>query len=72
MAAIKVSDSKLQEYQTGFIKMYRDTSIGTREFAAAFKKKERPAVESTLQQLKQAIAPEPSLVNGLNTYCKSK
>ena len=72
MAAIKVSDTKLKDYQTGFIKMYRDTSQRTREFVTAFKKKERPAVESTLKNLKQAIAPEPSLVNGLNTYCKGK
>ena len=72
MAAIKVSDSKLKEYQTGFIKMYRDTSKSTRGFVVAFKKKERPAVESTLKNLKQAIAPEPSLLNGLTTYCKSK
>ncbi len=72
MATIKVSDSKLKDYQTGFIKMYRDTSKSTREFVVAFKKKERPAVESTLNKLKQAIAPEPTLVNGLNTYCKEK
>ncbi len=72
MAAIKVSDSQLKDYQTGFIKMYRDTSKSTREFVVAFKKKERPAVESTLNKLKQAIAPEQKLVNGLNTYCKGK
>jgi len=72
MAAINVSDSKLKDYQTGFIKMYRDTSQSTREFVAAFQKKDRDAVKSTLNKLKQAIAPEPSLLNGLNTYCKGK
>ena len=70
MAAINVSDSKLKEYQTGFIKVYRDTSQSTRKFAAALKKKDRDAVKSTLNQLKQAIAPEPILLNGLKTYCK--
>lgn len=70
MAAIKVSDSKLKDYQTGFIKMYRDTSQSTREFAAALKKKDRDAVKSTLNKLKQAIAPEPTLLNGLKTYCQ--
>ncbi|HEY9691916.1 MAG TPA: hypothetical protein V6D15_06910 [Oculatellaceae cyanobacterium] len=70
MAAINVSDSKLKDYQTGLIKMYRDTSKSTREFVAAFQKKERTAVKSTLNQLKQAIAPEPILLNGLKTYCQ--
>ncbi len=72
MTQIKLSDDKLKEYQTGFVKMYLDTSKAMRELVGPFKNKDRPAVDGALKNLKQAISPEPNLVSGLNTYCSSK
>src|SRR6476469_5039573 len=45
METIKVQDEKLKEHQTGFIKMYRDTSQAMRTFVAAYQKKDRPATD---------------------------
>jgi predicted translin family RNA/ssDNA-binding protein len=72
MEAINVKDAKLKDYQTGFIKMYRDTSKATREFVGAFEKKNRPAAETALTNLQQATTPEKQLVADINTYCSGK
>lgn len=69
MAAIKVKDEKLKNYQSGFIKMYGDTSKATRDFVAAFDRKDRPAAETALTNLQQATTPEKQLVADINTYC---
>ena len=71
MEAINVKDQKLKDYQTGFIKMYRDTSKATRDFVAAFEKKDRPAAETALTNLQQATTPERQLVTDINTYCSN-
>lgn len=72
MEAIKLSDNKLKEYQTGFSKMYRDTSTAMRGLVEPLKNKDRQKVFATLKTLRQAIVPEPQLVSGLNTYCNGK
>jgi hypothetical protein len=72
MELIKLSDNKLKEYQTGFSKMYRDTSTAMRGLVEPLKNKDRQKVFATLKNLRQAIVPEPQLVSGLNTYCNGK
>lgn len=72
MEAIKVQDEKLKNYQTGFISMYRTTSKATREFVAAFQKKDRSGAEASLKNLQQATSPEKDLVNQINAYCAKK
>jgi hypothetical protein len=72
MKAIQVSDTKLKDYQAGFIKMYGDTSKATRALVGALKKKDRTGAEASLKNLQQATVPEQQLVTGLNSYCQSK
>jgi soluble cytochrome b562 len=72
MTDIPVNDPKLKDYQTGFVKMYRDTSKATRDFVKAFEKKDRPAAEKALTSLQQATIPEKQLVTDINTYCSGK
>lgn len=72
MKNISVKDQKLKDYQAGFINMYRDTSKATRDFVAAFEKKDRPAAETALANLQQATTPEKQLVTDINTYCVGK
>jgi hypothetical protein len=72
MTDIPVNDLKLKDYQTGFVKMYRDTSKATRDFVKAFEKKDRPAAERALTSLQQATIPEKQLVTDINTYCSGK
>jgi hypothetical protein len=72
MEAIKVNDQKLQDYQTRFVTMYRDTSKATRDFVAAFQKKDRSAAEAALTNLQKATTPEKQLVEGINVYCTDK
>lgn len=72
MTDIPVTDLKLKDYQTGFVKMYRDTSKATRDFVKAFEKKDRPAAERALTALQQATIPEKQLVADINTYCSGK
>ena len=72
MKSIRVSDTKLKGYQSRFMNMYRDTSKATREFVAAFEKKDRPAVETALTKLQKATSPEKQLVEEINTYCSAK
>lgn len=72
MAAIKVNDQKLRDYQTRFVNMYRDTSKGTRDFVAAFQKKDRSAAEAALTNLQKATTPEKQLVDSINVYCTDK
>ncbi len=72
MKSIRVSDTKLKDYQSRFINMYGDTSKATREFVAAFEKKDRPAVEKALTKLQKATSPEKQLVEEINSYCSAK
>ena len=72
METISVKDAKLKDYQTGFIKMYRDTSKATRDFVGAFEKKDRLAAETALTNLQQATTPEKQLVTEINNYCSGK
>lgn len=72
MEVIKVNDQKLKDYQTRFVTMYRDTSKATRDFVAAFQKKDRSAAEAALTNLQKATTPEKQLVEGINVYCTDK
>lgn len=72
MTDIPVNDPKLKDYQTGFVKMYGDTSKATRDFVKAYEKKDRPAAERALTSLQQATLPEKQLVTDINTYCSGK
>lgn len=72
MGDIKVNDEKLQDYQSRFVNMYRDTSKATRDFVAAFQKKDRSAAEAALTNLQKATIPEKQLVDDINNYCKGQ
>lgn len=72
MTNLGVNDPKLKDYQTGFVRMYRDTSKATRDFVAAFDKKDRTAAEKALTNLQQATIPEKQLVADINVYCSGK
>lgn len=72
MEAIPVNDAKLKDYQTGFIKMYRDTSKATRDFVKAFEKKDRSSAETALTNLQPYNTSEKQLVADINTYCSGK
>lgn len=72
MQAIQVNDEKLRDYQTRFVTMYRDTSKATRNFVAAYEKKDRPAAEAALANLQKATTPEKQLVDEINNYCTGK
>lgn len=69
MKSLKVKDEKLQNYQSRFVNMYRDTSKATREFVAAFEKKDRASAEIALLNVQRATTPEKQLVTDINTYC---
>ncbi|MEQ9669903.1 hypothetical protein [Coleofasciculus sp. G2-EDA-02] len=69
MNAIDVTDETLQDYQTSFSNMYRDTSQAMRDFAVAFEQKDRQAAEAAQMNLQQATTPEKQLVDNLNAYC---
>ncbi|NEO68217.1 MAG: hypothetical protein F6K52_01515 [Moorea sp. SIO3H5] len=71
MESIIVKDEQLQDYQAGFIQMYRNTSKATRDFVEAFKKQDRSAAEEALSNLQKATTPEPKLVADINTYCSA-
>lgn len=70
MEALELEDETLQEFRTGFIEMYTQTSSATRTFVDAFDKKDRPAAEAALAELQRATQPEQELVNGINSYCQ--
>lgn len=69
MAASQVNDPQLKDYQTSFIKMYRDSSKAARDFVGAFEKKNRPAAETALSNLQQASNLDRKLVTDINSYC---
>jgi hypothetical protein len=66
---ISLTDQTLQDYRSGFSKMYRETSQTTRAFVEAFKNQDRPAAEAALTSLQQATTPENQLTTGVNSYC---
>lgn len=66
---ISLTDQTLQDYRSGFSKMYRETSQATRAFVEAFKNQDRPAAEAALTSLQQATIPEKQLTTGVNSYC---
>lgn len=72
MKTITVKDQKLKNYQSGFTNMYRDMGKATREFVAAFEKKNHPAAEVAVTNLQQAATKEKQLVTDINTYCAGK
>jgi hypothetical protein len=69
MEAINVKDEKLQDYQAGFINVYRDTSKATRNFIAASQKNDRSAAEAARLGVQQATTLEKQIVADFNTYC---
>ncbi|NES25270.1 MAG: hypothetical protein F6K41_41810 [Symploca sp. SIO3E6] len=69
MENIEIDDEQLKNFQTGFIRMYRDTSQATREFVDASNRENLPAIEAASRNLRQATLPEKELVNGINHYC---
>ncbi len=71
MTNIRVNDAKLKKFQVDFIKMYRDSSKATREYVAALKKRDFPAVNAGFEKLQKSYNPEKNLVNGINRYCGS-
>ncbi|MEW5858596.1 MAG: hypothetical protein AB1861_14615 [Cyanobacteriota bacterium] len=71
MTNIKVSDVKLQTFQANFIRMYRESSKATREYVAALKKRDFPAVDAGFKKLQKSYNPEKNLVSGINRYCGS-
>lgn len=71
MTNIKVYDTKLKTFQADFIRMYRDSSKATREYVAALKKRDFPAVDAGFKKLQKSYNPEKNLVSGINRYCGS-
>lgn len=69
MEALSLNDPQLQDYQAGFVKMYRDTAQATRDFIKASENYDREAAKSAQKRLQQATAPEKELVTGINNYC---
>ncbi|NJL02130.1 MAG: hypothetical protein HC838_00430 [Spirulinaceae cyanobacterium RM2_2_10] len=69
MEAVELSDSQLQDYQTGFIEMYRATAGATRDYIEATGNQDRSAADVAVAHLQQATQPEEELVQGINTYC---
>ncbi|MFE1747649.1 hypothetical protein [Coleofasciculus sp. H7-2] len=72
MTNIRVNDAKLKKFQADFIRMYRDSSKATREYVAALKKRDFPAVDAGFKKLQKAYSPEKDLVNAINSYCSGK
>lgn len=72
MKDLPISDPKLKDYQSIFVKMYRDTSKATRDYAIAFEKKDRLAAEKANTNLQLAAVPEPKLISDMYTYCSKK
>ncbi|NEP14155.1 MAG: hypothetical protein F6K14_28965 [Symploca sp. SIO2C1] len=72
MEAIELKDKQLQNYQAGFVSMYRDTSQATRDFIIASEKKDRQGAEIASSKLQQATASEKQLVTDINTYCSTE
>lgn len=71
MTKIKVNDPKLKKFQADFIRMYRESSKATREYVAALKKRDFPAVDAGFKKLQKSYNPEKNLVTGINSYCRS-
>ncbi|NEO98288.1 MAG: hypothetical protein F6K58_06310 [Symploca sp. SIO2E9] len=69
MEAVELQDKKLKYYQTGFVKMYRDTSQATRDFIAAYKKQDREAADLAKNNLLEATTPEEQLLADFDSYC---
>ncbi|NEP57605.1 MAG: hypothetical protein F6K31_11370 [Symploca sp. SIO2G7] len=72
MEAIEVKDEQLRNYQTSFVSMYRDTSQATRDFIAAFQKKDWQGSEIASTKLQKATLSESQLVTDINTYCSTE
>lgn len=69
---ISLSDPNLQDYQSRFIVIYKQTSIATRDFVTAFKAKNLSAAELALQALTATTRGEKQLVDEINNYCQQE
>jgi hypothetical protein len=72
MAALQLSDPKLQDYQKRFVTMYTDTHQATRDLVTAAEAKDSQAAQQAFDALKTATAQEGPLVNEVNGYCEVK
>jgi hypothetical protein len=74
MAAIELSDTKLKEYQGGFINMYRDISKNIRAFGVAAQRRDRIAAIAALKTWQQANFREQDtrLTTEVKSYCQSQ
>ncbi len=72
LQGLKLSDEKLKTFQTNFITLYRDTSKASRDMVSAVKSNDTKAINTSLQSLQKATAPESKLVNDTNQYCQGK
>lgn len=69
MKALETQDKQLQEYQAGFIRMYRAYSQATREMLKARKDHSLSAAKVAREEVQQAGRLEKQLVTGINNYC---
>jgi DNA repair protein RadC len=69
MQQVELQDEQLVEYQQSFISMYQETSAASRAIYEASQNQNLEAAQTALGQLQAATAPEPVLVNNVNTYC---
>ena len=69
---ISLSDPKLQDYQSRFIVIYKQTSIATRDFVTAFKANNLSGAELALQSLTATTRGEKQLVDEINNYCQEE
>ena len=70
MKSLNISDSKLQEYQSGFIKMYKAYAESTRNIVKAREIKDVAAAKNAQKKVQKAGDLEQELGNGINSYCR--
>jgi hypothetical protein len=73
VGAIKLSDSKLKEYQTSLVGLYTTNSHHSRQVLTALATKDRIKGAQVLTEWKNFdfTTKERNLVNGINSYCFS-
>ncbi len=69
---ISLTDPKLQDYQSRFIIIYKQTSIATRDFVTAFKAKNLSGAQLALEALAATTRGEKQLVDEINNYCQEQ
>lgn len=70
LESLEIQDKKLQEYQNGLIEFYRNQARATRDFIAAFNRRDVASAKSAKDEVQRLGNMEKDLVNGINSYCQ--